>query len=129
MTGLKRLAAIGAALMVAVSPAASIEAETQNHEIWVLDQLFYPTPKDPTISAEILNTHSMDALIEILQRHGVPFDRQQQRLDTALFPPDLYAQISALPAGEPFIAPKGEQSVASVIIAHEPVPDPDRTPQ
>jgi len=128
MSGSRFLMAIAGALLVA-APLEAAGAADRVHEIWVLDQLFYTTPKDPKISAEIIDAHSLDVLISVLQRHGVPFDRQQQRLDTSLFPPDLYAQIAALPAGEPFIAPKGDQSVASAIIGHEPIPDPDRTSQ
>jgi hypothetical protein len=116
-----------ATLLLAIgSPASPISAAAPDHEIWVLDQIIYPTPKDPSITGEILATHSINALIAVLQSHQIEFQRQDNRLDTSLLPSDLYAQISALPAGEPFIAPDGDRSVASAIVGHESNPDPGK---
>ena len=59
----------------------------------------YPTPKDPGIDAEIMKTQSMDQLVAVLQSHKIDFERQKNRLDTAIMPAELYAKLSALPAG------------------------------
>jgi len=93
-----------------------------NRETWRLDQVQYLTPKDPAIIAEIQKTHGIDALIAVLQSHKIDFKRQQNPLDTAVVPPDLYSKLSTLPAGEPFVVPVGDRSVASAVVAKEPNP-------
>jgi hypothetical protein len=108
-----------AALLLAAGSTVSAAAD---HEIWVLDQIIYPTQKDPGILAEIEKTHSIDAVIAVLKSHKIRFGRQSKRLDPKILPPDIYAQIEALPAGEPFIAPASDLSVASVIVSRESNP-------
>ena len=93
-----------------------------NRETWSLDQVQYLTPKDPAIIAEIQKTLGIDALIAVLQSHKIDFKRQKNRLDTAVVPPDLYSKLSTLPAGEPFVVPIGDRSVASAVVAKEPNP-------
>src|SRR5437763_5488970 len=58
-----------------------------NRETWSLDQIQYSTPKDPAVIAEIQKTHSIDALIAVLQSHKIDFKRQKNRLDTPSGPP------------------------------------------
>lgn len=93
-----------------------------NRQIWDLDQIGYSTPKDAAIVTEIKDAHSMDALIAVLQAHKVTFARQKNRLDTGMIPADVYAKISAVPSGDPFVIPVGDKSIASVILAREPHP-------
>lgn len=93
-----------------------------NRETWSLDQVVYPTPTDKGIIAELQATHGIDAIIAVLQKHNIRFVRQKNQLDTALVPPDLYSKVAGLPAGEPFIVPVGDRSVASSITAKEPHP-------
>jgi peptidyl-prolyl cis-trans isomerase C len=93
-----------------------------NRETWDLDQVQYLTPKDPGIAAEIQKTKTIDQIIAVLQSHKIEFKRQKNRLDTAIVPPDLYAKLSALPQGEPFVVPVGDRSVASAVVAREPNP-------
>src|SRR5205085_10540683 len=108
-----------AALLLAAGSTVSVAADRQ---IWVLDQIIYPTQKDPGILAEIETTHSIDAFITVLKSHKIQFKRQSKRLDPTVLPAEIYAQIEALPAGEPFIAPASDLSVASVIVGREPNP-------
>jgi len=93
-----------------------------NRETWSLDQVQYVTPKDPAVIAEIQKTHGIDAIITVLESHNIQFKRQKGRLDTAAVPPDLYAKLAALPAGEPFVVPVGDRSVASSVVGREPNP-------
>jgi len=123
MVSAKRFALWVAAPFLAAGSLTSVSAATQTHEIWVLDQIFYETPKELSITTEIVKTQTIGALIAVLQNHHIPFDRATKRLDTSLLPPEIYSQISAVPADEPFIAPNGDQSVASVIVGHEPAPE------
>ena len=93
-----------------------------NRQVWDLDQIGYATPKDPAILKGIQDAHSMDALIAVLQAHKVPFARQKNRLDTGVMPAEVYAKITAVPAGDPFVVPVGDKSIASVILNKEDHP-------
>ena len=93
-----------------------------NREKWSLDQAVYATPTDKAVTAEIADTHNLADLIAVLQKHNIGFKRQNNQLDTAIVPADLYGRVSGLPAGEPFVLPIGNNSVASVITAREPHP-------
>jgi hypothetical protein len=109
-------------LLASGSPALPVWAAVRYHEIWVLDQVIYPTPGDKRVLAELVNSHSIDAIVSVLQGHQIQFERRNMRMDPALLPSNLYQQISKLPAGEPFIAPGDDHSVANVIVGHESVP-------
>lgn len=101
---------------------ASHPAMFANRELWDLDQIQYQSPSNPAIQAEMNQTKSFDALLAVLQKHGVAFARQKNRLDTAVVPPELFQKIATLPAGEPFIVRIGDRAVASVITGREPKP-------
>jgi peptidyl-prolyl cis-trans isomerase C len=91
-------------------------------ETWTLDQLVYATPTDPKIKQQIMDAHSMDQLVTVLQNDKVAFARQKNRLDTAAVPAELYGKLNTLPAGEPFALSTGGRTVTSAIVAREPVP-------
>jgi EpsD family peptidyl-prolyl cis-trans isomerase len=93
-----------------------------NRETWNLDQVQFMTPKDPAIIAEIEKTHGIDDIIGVLTAHKIEFKRQKNRLDTAIVPAQLYAKLATLPAGEPFMVPVGDHSVASAVVSREPNP-------
>ena len=93
-----------------------------NREIWTLDQIIYPLSKDAALNAKLAAAKSLDEVAQALTAGGVRFTRNSRKLDSALFPQPIYAQIAALPPGEPFIAPGPDKAVASVIIAREPAP-------
>ncbi len=91
-------------------------------EIWDLEQVAYPTPKDPAVQQRILGTKNLNQLTTVLSQAGVQFQRGKNRLDSATIPADLFGRLSTLPSGEPFIIPMGAQSVASVVVARQPAP-------
>jgi EpsD family peptidyl-prolyl cis-trans isomerase len=93
-----------------------------NRETWELDQIRYQTPADSGIKKELGAAHSMDALIGVLQAHKIPFQRQKNRLDTAIVPLELYSKLNTLPAGQPFTIGAGNVSVANAITGREPQP-------
>ena len=93
-----------------------------NREIWTLDQVLYTAPTDKDVLADVVKAHDLGAVVTVLQQHNIRFTRQSNHLDTAIVPPELYNRISALPAGEPFVVPVGNRSVASAIISREPRP-------
>lgn len=93
-----------------------------NRETWNLDQISYLTPGDKAAQADITNAHSMDQLIAVLTKYKIGYNRQKNRLDTAVVPPELYSKINGLPAGEPILVPLGNRSVASSIISRDPNP-------
>jgi EpsD family peptidyl-prolyl cis-trans isomerase len=93
-----------------------------NREIWTLDQVLYPLPKDPALNAKLSAAKTLDEIIQLLTAAGVQMKRGTKKIDTAVFPHQIYEQIAKLPAGEPFIAPGTDKAVASVITAREASP-------
>jgi EpsD family peptidyl-prolyl cis-trans isomerase len=100
------------------------------HEIWTLQQITYPLPKDPALTAKIAASKSLDEVAQVLGAAGVQFTRGTRQFDSALLNPQLYAQLSNLASGEPFIAPGPDKAIASVISARQPAPfTPDQARQ
>jgi EpsD family peptidyl-prolyl cis-trans isomerase len=91
-------------------------------EIWTLDQILYPLPKDQALAAKLNATKTLEEVAQVLTASHVQFTRNTRKLDTAIFPHAFYEQVNKVPAGEPFIVPGQSQSVASVITAREPAP-------
>lgn len=84
-------------------------------EAWTLQQIQYQTPKDAATLAKIASAKTLDQLAQLLGTSGVQVTRSTTKVDSAVFPPDIYGRVMALPPGEPFIIPGGNRSVASVI--------------
>ena len=95
-----------------------------NRETWTLSQIIYPLPKDPAVKAKVAAAKTLDEIAQILTSSGIQFTRNTRKLDTAMFPHEVYSQIEKLAPGEPFIVPGGDKAVASVITAREPNPTP-----
>ena len=93
-----------------------------NREIWTLEQLVYTVPKDAGVKARIAAAKSLDEIAQLLSGSNTQFTRMTKKLDTAIFPHDIYTQIATVKPGEPFIAPGGDRAVASVITAREATP-------
>jgi len=93
-----------------------------NREIWSLDQIVYPLPKDPSVTAKIAAAKSLEDIAQTLTAAGIQFTRGSKQFDTALLTPNLYAQLSKLQPGEPFIAPGPDKAVASVVTGRQSAP-------
>ena len=91
-------------------------------ETWTLQQIIYPLSKDPAVTAKLIAAKSLDEVAQALSSSGIQFTRATRKLDTALFPQPIYAQISKANPGEPFIAPGPDKAVANVIASREPTP-------
>jgi peptidyl-prolyl cis-trans isomerase C len=91
-------------------------------ETWTLSQVIYPLPKDQAVTNKLAAAKTMAEVEQILTSSGIQFRRDTKKIDTAVFPHQIYAQIDNLKPGEPFIAPGPGQAVASVITAREPNP-------
>jgi peptidyl-prolyl cis-trans isomerase C len=100
-------------------------------EIWTLNQLNYPLPKDPSVIAKIAAAKTLDEVAQALTAAGIQYTRGTKQFDTAILPPNLYTQLSNLPAGEPFVAPGPDKEIASVIAARQAAPplSPDQQRQ
>lgn len=99
-------------------------------EIWTLDQVVYPIPKDPALTARISAAKSLDEVIQALTAAGVQYNRATRPFDSAMMPTALYAQLDHLAPGEPFIAPGPDRVIASVIKARQSAPlNPDQQRQ
>lgn len=94
-------------------------------EIWTLDQLVYPYRKDAVLDAKINSATSLDQIAQALTAEGIQFTRGTRQIDSALFPPNIYAKIMTLKAGEPFVANSPDKAVASVITARQAAPLPE----
>ena len=91
-----------------------------NREQWNLDQIRFELPTDPAVRQKLEGAKSLADVEKVLTDAGITFTRQKNRLDTALVPQNIYAQINKAASGEPFIIPVGNQAVASVIVSREP---------
>jgi peptidyl-prolyl cis-trans isomerase C len=91
-------------------------------EQWALAQIRYEIPRNPQVQAQIRGTRTLDQLAQVLTANRIPFERGQNRLDTAVVPPALYGQLATLSPGEPFIVPVGNFAVASAVVAKQPAP-------
>lgn len=89
-------------------------------EQWNLEQLRFALPTNAAVKAKLDQAKSLDELSKALTDSGITFNRQKNRLDTAVIPQSIYGQLATLRAGEPFIIPVGGQAVASVIVSREP---------
>jgi EpsD family peptidyl-prolyl cis-trans isomerase len=101
-----------------------------NRQIWTLQQILYPLPKDQALTAKLAAAQTLDEVASLLTASGIQFTRGSKQLDTAVFPHQIYQQIANLKDGEPFIAPGADKAVASVVTARQPAPlNPDQTRQ
>jgi EpsD family peptidyl-prolyl cis-trans isomerase len=93
-----------------------------NREIWTLQQILYPLPKDATLTSALGKAQSLDEITQLLTSKGIKYTRGTRKIDTAVFPHAIYSQLTPLKPGEPFIAPGPDKAVASVITTREPAP-------
>lgn len=101
-----------------------------NRELWNLQQIIYPLSKDAAVNAKLAASKSLDEIAQILTAAGIQFTRETKPFDSALLPPNVYAQIAHLAPGEPFIAPGVDKAVASAIESRQTVPlNPDQQRQ
>ena len=101
-----------------------------NHEMWTLDQVAYPLPKDPTVIAKIADAKSLDDIKQALTGAGIQYTQGTKQFDSAFMPPKFYAQLANLAPGEPFVAPGPDKAIANVITARRPAPfTPDQARQ
>ena len=89
-------------------------------EQWELDQLRFNMPTDQAVRAKLDAAESLDEVAKVLTDAGITYNRQKNRLDTAIIPHDLYGRLATMKAGEPFIVPIGGIGVASVIVSRQP---------
>ena len=91
-----------------------------NREQWSLDQLRFTMPTDEKVKAKLEAAKSLDEVAKALGEAGISFNRQKNRLDTAVIPHDLYGRLLTVSPGEPFIIPVGNLAIASVVTSREP---------
>ena len=94
-------------------------------EIWTLDQVIYPLPKDAAVLAKLNAAMTLDQVAQALTAAGIQFTKTTREVDSAVFPENIYSQIENLKPGEPFIANGPDKAVASVITARQAAPLPE----
>ena len=92
----------------------------EKREQWDLDQLRFNMPTDQGVRAKLDAAKTLDEVAKVLTDAGITYNRQKNRLDTAVIPHDLYGRLVTMSPGEPFIVPIGGIGVASVIVSREP---------
>lgn len=93
-----------------------------NRQIWTLDQVIYPTVKDPAVLKRIAESGTFQGLQNVLTEAGIKFERGSRQVDTAMFPTQVFTTVNGMPSGMPFIVPGGDRTVASVLVSRQPAP-------
>jgi len=93
-----------------------------NREQWNLEQIRFTMPTDAAVKSKLEATKTLDEVAKTLTDAKITFDRQKNRLDTAVIPHELYARLMTADPGEPFIVPIGNLAIASSIVSREPAP-------
>lgn len=93
-----------------------------DRQVWTLDQMIYSTIEDPAVLKRVGETSTFPELQQVLSEAGIKFEKSTRQLDTAMFPPNVFAHVNSLPSGRPFVVPGGAQTVASVIVSRQPAP-------
>jgi peptidyl-prolyl cis-trans isomerase C len=95
-----------------------------NHEIWTLQQIIFPSSQDPGLNAKIAAAKTLDQVAQVLTAANVQFTRNERKVDTSIFPTNIYNQVVKIKDSEPFIVPGPNKVAASVVTAREPAPIP-----
>lgn len=129
---LVRMFAKKSADTIPVPTAAEIDKYIAAHPMafaqrtrYKLDQIRFGMPADPSKLKALEGDHSMDAITTHLTAMGIKYERGNSALDSGAVAPAALKQITALPAGEPFITPTGRAVVVSVITGTEPLTVPE----
>lgn len=91
-------------------------------EIWTLTQIIYPLPQSAAVTSKLSAAKTLDEVAQVLTSAGVQFKRDTKKVDTAVFPHNIYTQVAKVKDGEPFIVPGPDKAIANVISAREPAP-------
>ena len=96
----------GPASGVGLGPSPTEESDfVLPSEVLLVDRLIVHGPVSQEVLASLGPAHSMQAVIDILSRAGIPFERDDARLATRDLPPGLVRGVNDLPPGEPFVVP------------------------
>lgn len=106
---------------VAQFEAAHPQAFAQ-HELWNLDQLRFAMPPPGPIRDELNKTKTLPELAKVLSDNHIAATPAKRQIDSSAVPDDMYAKITKLAPGEPFIVAMGTQAVASAITSRDPQP-------
>jgi EpsD family peptidyl-prolyl cis-trans isomerase len=102
----------------------------ENRTVYQIDRIQFQAPADPGALKAMQDDHSMAAVAARLQGMGIKFERQQSEMDSARLGEQRLKQITALPAGEPFLVIEGGVVTVGVITGQKQVPvtGPDARP-
>ena len=119
------LLSLGSAQAGAAVQAGQNAASAPTGEVLLLDQLVVKGALPQEVGAELGPAHTMQAVIDIFDRHGVDFERTYITVPTKDLPPAFAAELNKLPPGEPFVIPVSDNSTVTVttvnvIIDHLP---------
>lgn len=87
----------------------------EQRKIYVLDQLSFPVPQDPSRLRELAPLKTLGEIERWLIDNGISYRRLPATLDLLRLAPEMANRITSLPAGEVFVVPAGNVVTASVI--------------
>jgi len=86
-----------------------------------LQQIAFPRPQDVKVLQQLQPANSLAEVAAILTKLGIKFQQGTDGLDSATVPPEIMNRIKSLPAGEPFVLPKGPFLTVNSIVGSAPV--------
>lgn len=90
--------------------------------IWRVNRIEFPAPKDPAVVKAMEGDHSMDAIVARLRAAGIQFNQATATVDSANFPQAVFAKISSLPPGEPFMQNQNGMVTVATVVGKDPAP-------
>lgn len=79
-----------------------------NHKLFDVDQVQMGRPNDSSIVKELEPLHSLDEVVAVLKKRGVPYRQLPATLDSLVLDPRVVDQLLKMPQGEPFVMPAGQ---------------------
>ena len=115
------LAASGAAAQTPKGPPALAAPPVVPNKVYVVEQVV--TAKLPEALMQQLGPlKTLRQVEELLKANGIAYGWRKVDLNTATVPPPVLRQIEALPPGEVFVIPAGENVSMNVIVGQKRSP-------
>lgn len=92
---------------------------------FTVDQIRIAHAPDPAFLDRLKPLKTLDEIAALLGREGIGYQHGSGAIDALQSPPEMVAQILALPPGELFLLPSGGATLANVVrdIRTDPVPE------
>jgi peptidyl-prolyl cis-trans isomerase C len=96
----------------------------QGRKMMLVDQIQFSMPSDKGILAEMQATKSMEALVQVLQKHRIPMQPARANLDSSILPAGMFKGLLKTQSGEPLVLANGDSTLAQVLVSMADAPLP-----